>query len=67
MANDIGRMPLPAKVNLFQVEIGGEQQFMSGRRPQDGAVIADPAHQAGIFAPVAFRYAANPRNQLSFW
>jgi hypothetical protein len=41
-----GWVPSPAKMHVFDTEVGGDQQFRAGGRAQDGAIIAYAANQA---------------------
>src|SRR5580692_4813128 len=65
MANRLGGMPVAAKVNAFEREIGRDQQFAAGRYPQHGAVVADASDQilSGVLratrALSGIRHAAN--------
>jgi len=40
-----GRVPGPAKMHVFDTEIGGNQQFRAGEKAQNGAIVAYAAHQ----------------------
>jgi hypothetical protein len=44
-------MPLAAKVNVFNTQIGGDQKLMAGGNSEDGAVIANAADQGPAANP----------------
>ena len=41
-----GWVPSPAKMHIFDAEIGGNQQFRAGGRAQDGAIVPDATPQS---------------------
>src|ERR1700722_9624681 len=65
MANRLCGMPVAAKVNAFEREVGRDEQFASRRYPQHGAVVADASDQilSGVLratrALSGIRHAAN--------
>ena len=48
VADGVGGMPLAAKVNVLEREVGGDQHFVSARDVEDGAVVANA--MAGFLA-----------------
>jgi hypothetical protein len=34
-------MEIPAEMSVFEAEVGGDQDFVTGRGAEDGAVVAD--------------------------
>lgn len=64
MAHALGRVPLAAEVDVFNGEVSGDQDFVAGRRAQDGAVIADAANDGAIAARA--RQASNGLDQILF-
>jgi len=41
MTHRLGWGPFTAKVDHFQAEIGGHEQFVAGGRPKDGAIVTN--------------------------
>jgi hypothetical protein len=46
MSAGVSRMPLAAKVNAFQREVGSYECFVSGRNIKHGAIVADSVEHA---------------------
>jgi hypothetical protein len=67
-------MPFAAKVNVFNTQIGSDQELMAGGDSEDGAVIANAANQNSACQNAASRgpagaYPSQPLdafNQVSF-
>ena len=47
-ADDFGRMPIAAEVNIFEAEISGDQQFVTGGDAQNRAIIADACQDSPV-------------------
>jgi hypothetical protein len=45
MANTSRRMPRAPEMYIFNTQVGCNEQLVAGGSAQDGAIIADPAHQ----------------------
>jgi len=56
-------MPLAAEMDVFNTEVGSDQEIRAWGNPQDGAVVANAAHHCPIVAGLG--QAANAFNQLS--
>jgi hypothetical protein len=63
MTHTAGWMPLAAEMHLLYTQVGRDQQLLASRDLEDGAVIADTAHQepGGLAGN-----AADAFDQLSF-
>jgi hypothetical protein len=55
-------MPLAAEVNAFQAEIGGDQELVSARNAEDGAVVSNAGDERGA---AELRGAADGGDQLA--
>jgi len=42
MTNRFGRVPLPAEMSIFKAEVGGDQELVIFRYPQNGSIVAEP-------------------------
>jgi hypothetical protein len=62
MADRLGGVPVTAKVNAFQGEVGGDQCFVTGGETEYGAVVADTGHNTASFR----RQAADVGDQGAF-
>jgi hypothetical protein len=62
MSHRLGSMPLAAEMNPFQAKVGGDQGFMTGRKPEYGRIVADTSPDAISGA----RLLANPGDQGFF-
>jgi hypothetical protein len=62
MANRLGRMPLPPKVNAFQGEVSRNQRLVTRRNLQNGAIVSDASGDA----PRSASPSADARDQSFF-
>ena len=60
VADRLGRVPVAAEVASFQREVGRDQQLVTFRRAQDGAVVADAERQIRPRRPCRPRCPAAP-------
>jgi hypothetical protein len=61
VADAFWRVPIESKMNLFEGEICGDNDFVSGWRTQDSAVIANPQSQKLIHRPGTASQGGNQR------
>jgi hypothetical protein len=57
-------MPPAPEVYILNAEIGGNQKLIAGGGPQNGAIVADPAHYGAICGRAC--QATDSANQLTF-
>jgi hypothetical protein len=49
MPDGISRVPLPPEMDIFNAEIGCDQNLVSGAGTQNGAVIANSTHHGFVY------------------
>jgi hypothetical protein len=60
MPDRFRRVPLASEVHTFQTEISGREQIVTGRKPQNSAVVANSGHYIAIFCRVSSAQLAFP-------